>query len=314
MTNPIHPDLRRLAPFIPRGPVSERSVPALRALQSGATALAGLAQRRRGGPVSVEMQQAGSASLRVHLPSSGGAGPHAALLWIHGGGYVIGNAAQEDAFCRFVSRRLGIVVASVEYRLAPEHPFPAPLHDCHDALVALAGRDDVDRSRIVVGGASAGGGLAAGLAALAVERGEVAPILQLLSYPMLDDRTVLRTGIDERHFRLWNNRSNRFGWESYLGREPGSSDVPGLAAPARLDDLADLPPAWIGVGTLDLFHDEDLAYAARLRLAGVPCEVTVVDGAFHGFDGVSPRSGVAASYREAMVAAITVALAERSDA
>ena len=116
---------------------------------------------------------------------------------------------------------------------------------------------------------------------------------------MLDDRTTLRTDIDERDFRLWNNEANRFGWRSYTGQEPGSPGVDPLAAPARSEDLAGLPPAWIGVGSLDLFLDEDLAYADRLRGAGVPCDVHVVEGAFHGFDVVRPRASVTDRFRAA---------------
>jgi acetyl esterase/lipase len=206
---------------------------------------------------------------------------------------------------------LGAVVAAVEYRRAPEHPFPSALHDCHDALVWLATLRDVDSSRIVIGGASAGGGLAAALALLARDRGDVQPVFQLLSYPMLDDRTVERTDIDERNFRLWNNRSNRYGWECYLGSPPGAGDVSWLAAPARHGDLRGLPPAWIGVGTLDLFHDEDVKYAQRLRAAGSPCELHIVEGAFHGFDSVRPRAAITRRYRQAQVQAIRAALRPR---
>ena len=239
--------------------------------------------------------------MRLHRPT-GVAGRAPALLWIHGGGFVMGTAAQDDLLCRRVADELGAVVASAEYRLAPEARFPLPLHDCHDALAWLANRSDVDPTRVAVGGASAGGGLAAGLALLARDRGEVDVAFQLLTYPMLDDRTVCRTGIDERNFRLWNNRSNRFGWQSYTGLAPGSPDVSPLAAPARAPDLSGLPPAWIGVGTLDLFHDEDLEYAARLRAAGVPCEVLEVAGAFHGFDLVR-RAEVVRAFGAAQVAA-----------
>lgn len=230
------------------------------------------------------------------------------MVWIHGGGFVIGHAAMDDRTCQAWADDLGITVASVDYRLAPEHPFPAALHDCHDALAWLAGRPDVDETRIVVGGASAGGGLAAQLALHARDRGEVAPAFQLLVYPMLDDRTVQRNDIDEDGFRGWDNASNRFGWASYLGVEPGGETVPEPAAPARVDDLADLPPAWIGVGTLDLFHDEDLAYAERLRAAGVACEVEVVEGAFHAFDGIAPKASITRSFVESQRRAVRAAL------
>jgi acetyl esterase/lipase len=246
-------------------------------------------------------------TVRVHRPAAG-EGPWPALLWIHGGGYVIGTAAQDDDLCRHLAGKAGIVVAAVDYRLAPERPFPTPLHDCYDALAWLAGRPEVDPDHLAVGGGSAGGGLAAALALLARDRGEIAPVLQLLSYPMLDDRTAVRTDIDERHVRLWNNRANRFGWEAYTGAVPGSGGISPLAAPARCDDLSGLPPAWIGVGTLDLFYEEDCAYAERLGAAGVECQLEVVPGAFHGFDSVAPTSGVARQFRAAQVGALTTAL------
>jgi acetyl esterase/lipase len=234
------------------------------------------------------------------------------VLWIHGGGYVIGTAAQDDALCRDLARRLGALVASVDYRLAPDHPHPVPLEDCHDALVWLAEAPEVDPGRVAVAGASAGGGLAAGLAQLACARGAVRPAFQLLSYPMLDDRTALRRDVDERGFRLWDNRSNRYGWTSYLGTEPGGPGAAAPAVPARAEDLSGLPPAWIGVGSLDLFHDEDRAYAERLRAAGVPCAFDVVDGAFHAFDMVLPRAPVSRAFRNAQVAALSAALAAQA--
>ena len=224
-----------------------------------------------------------------------------ALLWIHGGGYVMGTAQQDDRLCRRFSARLGITVASVDYRLAPEYPYPAPLEDCYTALTWLAGLPAVDRGRIAIGGASAGGGLAAALALLARDRGEVAPIFQLLAYPMLDDRSST-TG-DKPNHRLWTTRSNHFGWTAYLG----DAD-PQIAVPARRDDLSGLPPAWIGVGTNDLFHDEDLAYAERLSGAGVPCEVEVVPGVFHGFDQFLPKAQVSRRFLDTQCNSLRVAL------
>jgi acetyl esterase/lipase len=224
------------------------------------------------------------AGVRLFRPV-GVAGPAPALLWIHGGGFVIGTARQDDPVCRGFSKTLGITVASVEYRLAPEHPYPAPLQDCYAVLTWLAALPAVDPGRVAIGGASAGGGLAAALALLARDRGEVSPAFQLLVYPMLDDRSG--AAADKPNYRLWNARANRFGWTAYLG----SAD-PVVAVPARRDDLSGLPPAWIGVGDNDLFHDEDLAYAERLTSAGVPCQVEVVPGVFHGFDLVAPKAPV----------------------
>ena len=250
----------------------------------------------------------GPVSVRLHRPANGDGGRRPAVLWIHGGGFVIGNARQEDARCRELARALGAVVAAVDYRLAPEHPFPVPLHDCHDALAWLADRDEVDATRIAIAGSSAGGGLAAGLALLARERGGVRPVFQLLVYPMLDDRTAVRHCEYERDLRLWNSRSNRFGWRSYLGRDPGSDGVSALAAPARTEDLSGLPPAWIGVGSVDLFADEDVEFARRLRAAGVACELCVVDGAYHGFDVVHRTAPISREFHAAQVDALARAL------
>lgn len=293
----FHPDLRSLTRWLPRAPVSPRTLRVMRAL----TKLP-IPPRAR----DVKVETVGAVTVRVHRPP--GAAPRPAMLWIHGGGYVFGTAAQDDAVCRYFATTLDIFVAAVDYRLAPESPFPLPLHDCYAALKWLAGLADVDPTRIAVGGASAGGGLAAAVALLARERNDVTLALQLLAYPMIDDRTANRTDIDERLLRLWNNKANRFGWESYTGRPPGSPDVTGLAAPSRCEDLTRLPPAWIGVGTLDLFHDEDIAYAERLASAGVACELDLVEGAFHGFDVIQPKAGVSRAFRAAQVAALADAL------
>lgn len=278
----FHPDLRKVARYIPRQAVTPVTLPIMRML----TRIMG----RRTPDDIEELTLSSGVTVRLHRPA-GVRHPAPALLWIHGGGYVIGTAAQDDELCRRFSRELGITVASVDYRLAPEHPYPAPLEDCYSALTWLAGLPAVDAGRVAVGGASAGGGLAAALALLARDRGEVAPAAQLLIYPMLDDRTVDRAGLDHPGHRLWNQASNRFGWSAYLGDADRDA-----AVPARREDLTGLPPAWMGVGTLDLFHDEDLAYAERLRAAGVPCHVEVVQGAFHGFDGIVPKADVSLEF------------------
>lgn len=210
--------------------------------------------------------------------------PSGALLWIHGGGYVIGTPAVEHEVCAHYARELGILVVGVDYRLAPEHPFPAALDDCYVALRWLhdeAAQLGVDPARIAVGGASAGGGLAAALAQRAHDLGEVPVALQVLTYPMLDDRTVLRRDHAGRGRILWTPASNRYGWTSYLGHPPGVAVPPSYAVPARRTDLSGLPPTWIGVGDLDLFHDEDVDYARRLEAAGIPVELRVEPGMYH---------------------------------
>ncbi|NKY58130.1 alpha/beta hydrolase [Nocardia flavorosea] len=300
MPSPIfHPDLR-LARLLPRSVVHPRTIRTIRRL----TDRAGRA-RPAGGTIERVDE---TVTVRVFRPDTSGQ-PGPALLFIHGGGYVIGNAAMGDRFCRAAARRLGIVAASVEYRLAPEHPFPAPLDDCYAALRWLAGQPGVDPDRIAIVGESAGGGLAAALALLARDRGEVRPVLQLLSYPMLDDRTAADTSLDATRMRMWSPRSNRFGWASYLGGLAGDEILP-LASPGRGDDFTGLPPAWIGVGTNDLFHAENVAYAERLRAAGVSCELYEVDGAYHGFDLVEARTGVGRAYREARFTALSAALGD----
>jgi acetyl esterase/lipase len=291
----FHPDLRRIARVIPKQVLTPATLPIVRL----ATRLMG-----RHTPDDVEVLTLTSGvGVRLYRPTGvSGAGP--ALLWIHGGGYLIGSAAQDDQLCRRFARELGATVASVDYRLAPENPYPVPLEDCYTALAWLVGLPSVDPARVAIGGASAGGGLAAALALLARDRGEIPLAAQLLVYPMLDDRTVDRDDLDNPGHRLWNQSSNKFGWACYL-----ADADPDVAVPARRDDLSGLPPAWMGVGTLDLFHDEDLAYAERLRAAGVPCQVEVVSGAFHGFDGIVPKAEVSQSFFNSQCAVLREAFA-----
>jgi acetyl esterase/lipase len=282
VTTDIHPELRTAARFAPRQAIRPSTLKVVRAL----SALTGL---RRPGDVEV-LTLAYGVGVRLYRPT-GVELPAPALLWIHGGGYVMGTAQQDDGLCRKFAHALGVTVASVDYRLAPEDPYPTPLEDCYSALAWLAALPAVDPARVAIGGASAGGGLAAALALLARDRGEIGLVHQLLVYPMLDDRTVDRSARDDPGHRLWNQASNSFGWACYLG--DADRDV---AVPARHDDLSGLPPAWTGVGTNDLFHDEDLAYAERLNEAGVPCHVEVVPGAFHGFDQIVPKARVSKSF------------------
>ena len=244
--------------------------------------------------------------VRVYKPKAIAA-PAPALIWMHGGGYVTGKPEQDDRTCAQYARELGIVVASVDYRRAPKYPFPAGLEDCHAALKWVASQApqlNIDAGRIAIGGASAGGGLAAALAQLAHDRGEVKPIFQLLVYPMLDDRTVLQANIDDSSNPLWSQQSNRFGWESYLGAEFGAEAPPTYAVPARRADLSGLPPAWIGVGSLDIFQDENVAYARRLEECGIECKLEVVPGGFHAFDVVAPQTSIVQQFRTAQISAL----------
>lgn len=210
-----------------------------------------------------------------------------ALYWIHGGGYLIGNAKIDDRFCGVTARELGIIVVSVEYRLAPEHPFPAPLDDCYEGwqwLQQSAKALGVNPQRIAVGGQSAGGGLAACLVQRIHDSNEIKPAAQWLLCPMLDDRTAANPEFHNADNFVWNNRDNATGWRAYLAQDPGAKQLPAYAAAARREDLRGLPPVWIGVGTIDLFCSEDQAYAERLRLAGIDTVFTTVAGAPHAFE------------------------------
>jgi len=298
MPEPFHPDLR-LPRLLPRSVARRRWVPAMNAALRGLLAVV---------PRSSATEVAIATGVVAYLYRAEGTGERRpAVLWIHGGGLIMGDARQDERFCRRLADQLGAVVLSVQYRLAPTHRYPTAVEDCLAALKHLAERSDVDPARIAVAGASAGGGLAAATCLLARERGEVTPAFQLLVYPMLDDRSGQSPHPFEDGFRLWNSAANRFGWSAYLGAR-ADDEVPPTAAPARNDDFTDLPPAWIGVGTLDLFLDEDRAYAARLRDAGVRCTTEVVAGAYHGFDVVEPRAPVSRAFRAAQIAALASAL------
>ncbi|HYC22028.1 MAG TPA: alpha/beta hydrolase [Candidatus Bathyarchaeia archaeon] len=235
-----------------------------------------------------------AASARVYAPPRAGAG-RPCILWIHGGGYMFGSGLMTDPRLNRWVEEFDCVVVSAEYRLAPEHPYPGPLDDCYAALTWTAANSTelgIDPSRIVVAGASAGGGLAAALVLLARDRREVPVAFQLLIYPMIDDRNLTPSS----HIvgaPVWSREANLLGWRAYLGREPGGSDVPIYAAPARAGDLATMPPTWIGVGTLDVFRDENIDYAKRLLAAGIPVELHVYPGATHGFELMAPDAAVA---------------------
>ena len=234
-----------------------------------------------------------------------------ALFWIHGGGYVVGDIDQDDRLMQQIVTRVNCVAVSVDYRLAPEHPFPAPVEDCYAGLkwlFAHAGELGVDPSRIAIGGASAGGGLAAGLALLARDRAEVKVAFQLLIYPMIDDRNSTPASYEITDPRVWNRESNRLGWKAYLGRDGGGEGVSPYAAATRATDLAGLPPAFIPTGALDLFVDENIEYAQRLIQAGVATDLHVYPGAFHGFDIFAPSAAVSKQFKTERDAALKRAL------
>jgi acetyl esterase/lipase len=231
-----------------------------------------------------------------------------ALLHMHGGGYFVGNP---EAFIPGVVRYAkpsGCLVVSVDYRLAPETRFPGALEDNYAALLWLYHHADelgVDPRRIAIAGESAGGGHAAALAIHARDKAEVPIVFQLLIYPMLDDRTGSNHPVPAPIGKIaWGAASNRFGWTALLGVPAGSAKVPYGSVPARVENLAGLPPAFIGVGAIDLFVDEDVLYAKRLIDAGVATELNVVPGAFHAFDLSVPNAQLSKRFCESIAVAL----------
>lgn len=229
--------------------------------------------------------------------------PRPAVLYLHGGGMCAGTPQIEAALAGQLVRELGAVAVSTDYRLAPENPFPAALDDCMATLSWMIENADeigIDPGRIAVHGVSAGGGLTAAVAQRAHDEG--IPIrAQVMSYPMLDDRTALRDDHAGRGELAWSPSSNKWAWTAYLGREPRMDDAPEYAAPSRREDATGLAPAWIGVGELDLFHPESVAYAQRLESAGVPCELVTVPGMYHTADHLAPKARPMQDFHASMV-------------
>jgi acetyl esterase/lipase len=235
------------------------------------------------------------------------------IVHTHGGGFVIGEALDDVPDLKFFAAELDCAIVTVDFRIAPEATFEQSIEENYTALRWVhenAAQIGVDPKRIAIMGESGGGGHAALLALTARDRGEVPVILQVLVYPMLDDRTG-----STRHppFPIgsvtWLAESNRFAWRSFLGQEPGTDNVPERAVPARYSDLGGLPPTFIAVGQTDLFVEENLDYARRLINAAVPTELHVFPCAYHGFDYIAPQSRIAKDFLSARLAALRRAFA-----
>ncbi|QYX82515.1 alpha/beta hydrolase [Streptomyces akebiae] len=238
-------------------------------------------------------------SLLVCRPTSV-PGPRPIVYFTHPGGMIVGT--NRLGLPLDWAEELGLVVVSVEYRLAPEHPYPAPVEDCYAGLLwtsAHAEEIGGDPDRIVLAGGSAGGGLAAALALLARDREGPRAIGQLLMCPMLDDRNDTWSAHQMAGLGVWDRTANETGWNALLGEARGTDDVPPYAAPARAVDLSDLPPAFIDVGSAETFRDEDVTYASRIWQAGGRAELHVWPGGFHGFDGLVPQAALSVDAREA---------------
>ena len=302
--NKVHPELRQAIGRIPSIPFNNRIC--LWILNLSARFISNSSTVDS---VSIETIQLEHASVRIYRPE--GALSGAGLLWIHGGGYITGTAAMNDRECALYADNLKLLVVSVDYRLAPKHPFPAAIDDCFEAwqwLQQSAVTLGIDPARIAVSGQSAGGGLAACLVQRIHDTGETKVAAQALFCPMLDDRTAAREELDAIKHRIWSNKNNRGGWAWYLDQKPGEKQLPPYAAAARREDLAGLPPSWVGVGDIDLFYEEDRNYAQRLNDSGVSCDFYAAPMAPHGFEALVPNASVSRDIFASNYAFLTKAL------
>lgn len=292
--NKIHPTLRKATASFPKLPVTRNFGRVL------TRALLPVLLPKTKLPAGITIEQVSThdgVKLRIYSPA--GLKTRAALLYIHGGGMMIGSPAMDDALLSKTAAELDIVIVSPQYRLAPENPYPAATNDCHSAWSWIQdnlSQREIAGDRIAIGGESAGGGLAAGLVLRIHDEGGPQPIAQWLFCPMLDDKTALDRSLDEIDHFVWNNKMNLVGWKSYVGKNFGTEDVSDYAAPARRIDLTGLPKAWIGVGDVELFFAENKSYADKLIAAGVSCELDIVSGAPHAFEGLAPDSELAKAY------------------
>jgi len=225
------------------------------------------------------------------------------LLWIHGGGMVLGDAKYEKLRAINYVKKLNCTVVCVNYRLAPEFPYPCGLEDCYDSLEWVTNNSvtlKINKERISVGGASAGGGLAAGLCLLNRDRKKFKIKFQLLIYPMINDKNVDYKNQSKPDAEIWTRKSNYYAWKFYLKNFENEKKIPIYAAPHRAKNLTKLPPAFIGVGSKDLFFEENLEYAKKLVKAGVKIELHTYANGYHGFDSSAPNAEISKRFKKDM--------------
>ncbi len=307
----VDPELRKLLEMTPPTELNHENLAAAREMQAELTRLANTQLPEVEGVSQEDLMVPGTAGdpdvrIRIYKPTEQ-TETLPGFFWIHGGGYVLGSIDSNDFANKLWVKNVGCVSVSVDYRKAPEAPYPAPVEDGYTALKWMFTHADelgIDNSRIAVGGASAGGGLASGLALMVRDRAEMTVIAQLLMYPMINDKNIAPASETLPDTHIWSRAKNLFGWKCYLGQEPGSDGVPIYAAAFRATDLSGLPPTLIVVGDLDLFLEENIDYARRLIQAGVLTELHVYPGAYHGFNGAAPGAVVSrqcnADFRQAL--------------
>lgn len=285
----LHPELRNTFRFIP--PIPLHYAWFTRFLNRR---MAKLPRRQSFGDVAITEHALRHGSVRVYHPPGPLSG--AGLMWIHGGGMITGAAFIDDRQCAAYARDLKLIVVSVDYRLAPEHPFPAALDDGFEAwqwFLENAANLGVDPERIAISGQSAGGGLSACLAQRIHDHGGIQPAGLALLCPMLDDRPAAQRELDAINHRVWNNKNNRAGWSAYLAQAPGSATTPPYAVASRREDLRGLPATWMAVSDIDLLFEEGRRYHEGLQAAGVESRFYQIPQAPHGFEVMAPRSRLA---------------------
>ncbi len=290
------PELRTLAVLVTGIPMNARTLPLIRLLMS-------IRSKPCPGVTLTKHRVGDEATEVLVLTPDDQPARRPAVLFLHGGGMCAGSAQLEVEPASRVARACAAVVVSPNYRLAPENPFPAGLDDCMATLqwmVKNAVELGIDVGHIAVCGTSAGGGLAAAVAQRAFDEG-IPLCAQALISPMLDDRTALREDLTGRGELTWSPRSNAWAWTAYLGRQPRMAEAPEYAAPARRADAEGLPPAWIGIGDIEIFHEECIAYADALKAAGVPCEIVVVPGMYHTAEGIARKTLSMRNFHAGMV-------------
>ena len=312
----VNPQFRAPLQSMPDSPSVEWTAAVVPMFREGSKALArpllpapAVVQRMIPGPK-------GAPEVQLYITGATVGASKPAVLHIHGGGFIAGSAADSRRDIQELAANHDCVAITVDYRLAPETLFPGSLEDNYTALLWMythAAELGIDRSRIAIKGESAGGTHATALAIAARDRGEVPLCLQVLLYPALDDRTGSTVPVPPYigHY-IWNAAANRFAWTSLLGKPAGSAQPPAGSVPARVENLAGLPPAWIGVGSVDLFANEDVEYGRRLMQAGVSTELHLVPGGYHGFDIFVPQAPLTVAFTEGWNAALGRAFAART--
>ena len=293
MTHRVNPELLPILEQIPDLDIRPETLPAIREFSAQMRPPTVADQFVSFADETIKGSNTNPIKLRIYRPQTTDTLP--VLLWIHGGGYVLGSYDADDGLCQRFAKEANCVVVSVDYRLAPEHPYPAPLEDCYTALKWIADNAQSQRinpDKIGVAGKSAGGGLTAALTLLTRDRKYPSIHFQMPLYPMIDDRNNSPSANEIREGFVWNKKTNAMGWQMYLGELHGTDKVPPYAAASRAEDYSNLPYTYTCVGQLDPFRDETLMYVTKLAQAGVDVEFHLYPGAFHGFENFCPDAKI----------------------